>query len=163
MMDIMLMALWTDTTRVGTLMTAHGFSRQNFSFLDGVSSDHHGMSHHKEKKESVDQYIIVSRWYASQFAYLLERMKSVNEGDGTLLDNSIVLYGSGMKDGNGHIKDNLPILLAGKGGGKLKPGRHIACKNGTPLANLHQSIAEKFEIYNQVESFNGVGTGMIGI
>lgn len=163
MMDIMLMALWTDTTRVGTLMTAHGFSRQNFSFIDGVSSDHHGMSHHKEKKELVDQYTIVSRWYASQFAYLLERMKSVDEGNGSLLDNTIVLYGSGMKDGNGHIKDNLPILVAGKGGGKLNPGRHIDCKNGTPLANLHQSIAEKFEIYEQAESFNGVGTGLIGI
>lgn len=163
MMDIMLMALWTDTTRVGTLMAAHGFSRQNFSFIDGVRSDHHGMSHHKGKRELIDQYTLVSRWYASQFGYLLERMKSVDEGNGSLLDNTVVLYGSGMKDGNGHIKDNLPILLAGKGGGKLKPGRHIACKDGTPLANLHQSIAEKFEIYEQAESFNGVGTGLIGI
>ncbi|MEP4079439.1 DUF1552 domain-containing protein [Haloferula sp.] len=163
MMDIMLMALWTDTTRVGTLMAAHGFSRQNFSFIDGVRSDHHGMSHHKEKKSQVDQYILVSRWYASQFAYLLERMKSVDEGNGSLLDNTAVLYGSGMKDGNGHIKDNLPILLAGKGGGTLTPGRHIACKKGTPFANLHQSIAGKFGIYEQTESFNGVGTGLIKI
>jgi len=163
MMDIMIHAMWTDTTRVGTLMTAHGFSRQNFSFINGVSSDHHGMSHHQNKERLISQYITVSNWYASQVAYMLDRMKSIDEGNGSLLDNTVVLYGSGMKDGNGHIKDNLPIILAGKGSGMIKPGRHIACKTDTPLANLHQSLAEKFDLRNQVESFNGVGTGTIGI
>lgn len=163
MMDIMVHALWTDTTRVGTLMTAHGFSRQNFSFIDGVSSDHHGMSHHQNKESLVSEYTTVSRWYASQVAYMLDRMKAIDEGNGSLLDNTVVLYGSGMKDGNGHIKDDLPILLAGKGGSMIKPGRHITCKADTPLANLHQSLAEKFDIPDQVENFNGVGTGTIGI
>lgn len=163
MMDIMVMALWTDTTRVGTLMTAHGFSRQSFSFIDGVSSDHHGMSHHQNKERLVSEYIKVSNWYASQVAYMMDRMKGIDEGNGSLLDNTVMLYGSGMKDGNGHVKDNLPIILAGKGGGMLKPGQHLACPTGTPLANLHQTLAEKFDLRDQVASFNGVGTGTIAI
>ncbi|GAB5558981.1 MAG: DUF1552 domain-containing protein [Synoicihabitans sp.] len=163
MMDIMVMALWTDTTRVGTLMTAHGFSRQNFSFIDGVKSDHHGMSHHQNKERLISEYVAVSRWYASQVAYMMDRMKGIDEGNGSLLDNTVMLYGSGMKDGNGHVKDNLPIILAGKGGGMIKSGSHLACPTGTPLANLHQTLAEKFDLPDQVESFNGVGTGTIAL
>lgn len=163
MMDIMVLALWTDTTRVGTLMTAHGFSRQNFSFIDGVNSDHHGMSHHKNEDDLVAEYVAVSNWYASQVAYMLDRMKAIDEGNGSLLDNTIVLYGSGMKDGNGHKKEDLPILLAGGGSGAIKTGRHLACKAKTPLANLHQSLAEKFELEDQVASFNGVGTGTVAV
>lgn len=163
MMDIMVMAMWTDTTRVGTLMTAHGFSRQNFSFIEGVSSDHHGMSHHKNQEARISEYVKVSHWYASQVAYMLDRMKTIDEGNGSLLDNTVVLYGSGMKDGNGHIKDNLPIILAGKGSGGINTGRHLACATNTPLANLHQSLAEKFDLHHQVDSFNGVGTGTIAL
>ena len=75
MMDLLVLALRTDTTRVATLMMAHGFSRQNFTFLDGVTSDHHGMSHHKEDPQAVAEYTTVSRWYIEQFAYLLEQMR----------------------------------------------------------------------------------------
>lgn len=155
MMDIMILSLWTDTTRVSTLMTAHGFSRQNFSFIEGVSGDHHGISHHKEQKKSVDQYTTVSTWYIEQFKYFLERMKSIDEDGSSLLDNSIVLYGSGMKDGNGHKKNNLPILIAGKGKGTIKPGRHINVRN-QPLADLHLTLAQKFGIED--EHFNKVGS-----
>ncbi|MCB1088529.1 MAG: DUF1552 domain-containing protein, partial [Verrucomicrobiae bacterium] len=130
MMDLMVLAFWTDTTRVGTLMTAHGFSRQNFSFLPGVTSDHHGMSHHKNKPEAIAEYTKVSTWYVEQFAYLLGKMKSIDEGDGTLLDHSVVLYGCGMKDGNGHIKDDLPLVVAGRGGGRLKQGQHLISAKG---------------------------------
>ena len=158
MMDIMVLSMWTDTTRVGTLMTAHGFSRQNFSFLDGVANDHHGMSHHKEQKRSVEEYTRVSTWYIEQFAYMLERMKSIDEGEGSLLDNSIVLYGSGMKDGNGHKREDLPILLAGKGKGSLKPGRHLTAKK-QPLANLHLTLLQKFGIDEQ--EFNGTGKSTV--
>jgi hypothetical protein len=122
MMDLMVLAFWTDTTRVGTLMTAHGFSRQNFSFLPGVTGDHHGMSHHKNKPETIAEYTRVSTWFIEQFAYLLGRMKSVREGDGTLLDHSVVLYGCGMKDGNGHLWRDLPLLVAGRGAGDCGRG-----------------------------------------
>ena len=152
MMELMVLALQTDSTRVGTLMTAHGFSRQSFTFLDGVTSDHHGMSHHKNQPQAIREYTTVSRWYIEQFAWLLQRMKSIQEGDSTLLDNSIVLYGSGMKDGNGHRRENLPILLAGSGGGKLRTGQHFVLREHTPLASLHLTLAHCFGL--PLEHFN---------
>ena len=158
MMDIMVLSLWTDTTRVSSLMTAHGFSRQNCSFIEGVTGDHHGVSHHKEKIKSVEQYTRISTWYIEQFKYFLERMKSIDEGGVSLLDNSVVLYGSSMKDGNGHKQNNLPILLAGQGQGSLKTGRHIDV-GSQPLSNLHLSLAQKFGI--EEDNFNGIGQASI--
>jgi hypothetical protein len=159
MMDLLVLSFWTDTTRVGTLMTAHGFSRQNFSFLDGVTSDHHGMSHHQFKDQAVDEYTRVSRWYIEQLAYMLERMSNIDEGNGSLLDNSTVLYGSSMKDGNGHKKENVPIILAGRAGGKLTPGGHVVCDEHTPLANLHLSILQRYGV--ETDHFNRASTGTI--
>ena len=159
MMDLMVLSFWTDTTRVGALMTAHGFSRQNFSFLDGVTSDHHGMSHHKFQEQAVSEYTRVSRWYIEQLAYMLERMSNIDEGNGSLLDNSTVLYGSSMKDGNGHKKENVPIILAGRAGGSLKPGGHVVCVEHTPLANLHLTLLQKYGVEN--DNFNNASTGTI--
>lgn len=154
MMDLMILAFWTDTTRVGTLMTAHGFSRQNFSFLDGVKNDHHGMSHHKFNEKQVEEYIIVSQWYAGQVAYLLDRMKKIDDGQGSMLDNSMVFYGSGMKDGNGHIKNDLPLVIAGRCGGKLNPGSHNRAPKGTKLTGLHVTMQQMFGI--ESDAVNGV-------
>lgn len=159
MIDLMILAFQTDTTRVGTLMTAHGFSRQSFSFLDGVTSDHHGMSHHKNEERAVAEYTTVSRWYIEMFSGMLQKMKSIDEGNGSLLDNTIVMYGSGMKDGNGHVKENLPILLAGSGQGRLETGRHLVCPEHTPLANLHLTLAQKLEL--SLDNFNEASTGTI--
>ncbi|MHC4993637.1 MAG: DUF1552 domain-containing protein [Planctomycetota bacterium] len=159
MIDLMVLALQTDITRVGTLMTAHGFSRQNFSFLDGVNSDHHGMSHHKDEDKAIREYTQVSTWYASQFAYMLEKLKGIDENGVSLLDNSTIVYGSSMKDGNGHVRKNLPIILAGRGGGTLNPAGRLVLDQATPLANLHVTIMNKFGI--EGDSFNGLGTGPI--
>jgi hypothetical protein len=159
MLDVMVLALQTDTTRVATFMSAHGFSRQNFTFLDGVKNDHHGMSHHKNQEALVKEYTTVSRWYAQQVQYLLTKMRGIDEGNGSLLDNSIVLYGSEMKDGNGHIKEDLPLVLIGKGQGRVKTGQHLALDKGTPLANLHLTIAQQFGA--EILSFNNVSTGTL--
>ncbi len=86
-------------------------------------------------------------------------MDSIDEGNGSLLDNSTVLYGSSMKDGNGHVKDNLPIILAGRGGGRLKPGRHIVCEPHTPLANLHLTLLQNYGV--EADHFNHASTGTI--
>lgn len=162
MADLMVLALQTDSTRVATFMMAHGFSRLNFSFLDGVNGDHHAMSHHKNKKEVIAEYNKVSRWYVAQFAYLLEKMESVDEGNGSLLDNSLVLFGSGMKDGNGHVPENIPLLLAGGAGGRLKQGQGaIECQPGTPHANLLLSIAQMMGV--ETDSFNGASTGTVAV
>jgi hypothetical protein len=159
MMDLLVLAFWTDTTRVGTLMMAHGFSRQSFNFLPGVTSDHHGMSHHKNEPGAVREYTTVSHWYIEQFAWLLDKLKRIDEGHGSLLDNTVLLYGSEMKDGNGHIREDLPVILAGRGGGKLDVGRRVVLETQTPLANLHLTLAQKFGC--ELDSFNGVSAGAL--
>lgn len=159
MLDLIVLALQTDTTRVATFMSAHGFSRQNFTFLDGVKNDHHGMSHHKNQEALVKEYTTVSRWYAQQVEYLLTQMRRIEEGNGSLLDNSLVLYGSEMKDGNGHIKEDLPLVLIGKSQGHANTGQHLAFAPGTPLANLHLTLAQQFGA--EIESFNNVSTGTL--
>lgn len=147
MLDLIVLAFQTNTTRVATFMMAHGFSRQNFTFLNGVSGDHHSISHHKENPELTEPYTIVSQWYVSQLVYLVERLKSIPERDGrTLLDNTMILYGSALKNGNGHTTQDLPILLAGRGGGALKPGRRIILPEETPIANLHLSLARNMGV-----------------
>ncbi len=159
MLDLIVLALQTDTTRVATLVAAHGFSRQAFPFLDGVTTDHHSMSHHRNQAPLVAQYTRVSRWYSEQLAYLLTRMKAVDEGTGSLLDSSVVLYGSDMKDGNLHVRTDLPIVLAGRGAG-LRPGRDVVLPKNTPLANLHLTIARKLGV--AADTFNRASTGTLG-
>ncbi len=159
MLDLLVLALQTDTTRVATFMSAHGFSRQNFTFLEGVKNDHHGMSHHKNQEALVREYTTVSRWYAAQVNYLLTKMRAIDEGNGSLLDNSVVLYGSEMKDGNGHIKEDLPLVLVGKGQGRMQGGRHLVFDKGTPLANLHLTLAQQFGA--EIGSFNDMSTGTL--
>ncbi|MCF6310971.1 MAG: DUF1552 domain-containing protein [Verrucomicrobiales bacterium] len=162
MADLMVLAFQTDSTRVGTWMMAHGFSRLNFSFLEGVNGDHHAMSHHKNKSKVIDEYVMVSRWYVKRFGYLLDKMSAVDEGNGSLLDNSVVLFGSGMKDGNGHVPNDLPLLLAGGAGGRLKHGRKvIEHPAGTPHANLLLSLAQMMGM--DLDHFNGVSSGTVEI
>lgn len=151
MLDIMLLAFWTDTTRIGTFMFGNSVSGRNFSFLDGVKGGHHDHSHHENNTEKLAGYAKITAWHVEQYAYLVERMSKIKEGSGTLLDNSMILFGSALRDGNAHNPHDLPLLLAGKGGGTIKPGRHIKCKDGTPLANLYGEIAIRMGL--QLDSF----------
>jgi len=143
MMDIIALAFWSDSTRVSTFMFGNAVSNRNFSFLDGVTGAHHKISHHKNNQGQLDQYEKINHWHVEQYAYLLERMKSMQEGEGNLLDNSMVLFGSGIRDGNKHSPRDVPIVLAGKAGGQLRPGRHIAHKKGTPLCSLYKGMLER--------------------
>ena len=145
MMGLLILALQTDTTRVGTFMLAHGFSRCNFGFM-GLKGDHHTISHHKNQDDWLTEYTAVTKYYVSQYAYLMQRLQQIDEGDSNLLDNSIVLFGSGLKDGNGHVRSNLPILLGGHGAGTLNPGRHIKFAAGTVLPDLHLSLIQRFGV-----------------
>jgi len=148
MMDIMVLAFWTDSTRVSTFMFGNAVSGKNFSFLDGVSGGHHSISHHQNNPKQLDQYQIINTWHSTQYAYMLERMKSVPEGSGTLLDNSMVLYGSGIRDGNAHATRDIPTILAGGGGGQIKTGRHLVTGEGSTLANLHVGILKRMGVSN---------------
>jgi len=140
MLDIIALAFWTDSTRVATFMFGNEVSGKNFSFLEGVSGGHHQISHHENDKAKLEEYQKINIWHVQQYAYLLEKLKSIKEGDGTLLDNSMVMFGSGMKDGNAHSPQNLPIVLAGRGGGSIATGRHLVYEKKTPLCNLYRSM-----------------------
>lgn len=150
MLDLMVLAFQTDSTRVCSFMFANDVSGRNFSFLDGVSGGHHELSHHENKEEKIAQYQRINRWHVEQFATLLRKMDSIKEGEGTLLDHSLVVFGSSMSDGNRHDPDNLPILLGGSGHGQIACDRHLAYES-VPLCNLYHSMLNLFEI--DVERF----------
>jgi hypothetical protein len=124
-------------------MFANAVSNRNFSFLEGVKGSHHEISHHKNDPVQLAQYQLINRWHVQQYAGLLEKMKQIPEGDGNLLDHSMLLFGAGMRDGNAHEPRNLPLVLAGKGGGTLNTGRHIVAEPNTPLANLYFAILRR--------------------
>jgi len=147
MLDLIMLSFWTDQTRVATFMFANDVSPRNFSqYIAGVKGGHHEMSHHQNNADKIRQYSLINRWHTGEFARLLERMRDVSEGESTLLDNSMILMGSGMSDGNRHDPANLPILLAGGGGLTLQTGRHISYPQGTPLCNLHVSLLDRMGV-----------------
>ncbi len=136
MLDMLALAFESDVTRVVTFMFGNSVSNANFSFLEGVQSAHHETSHHGGKPELLDQYQRITTWHVAQFAYLLEKLRAMPEGDSTVLANSALLFGSGFRDGNAHDPHDLPLLVAGQAGGRLKSGQHVACTRDNPMANL---------------------------
>ncbi len=148
MMDIMVLAFQTDATRVSTFILGHDGSNRPYpkataqGFESGISEGHHDLSHHNNNPEKLTKLAIINRYHMTQYAYFLEKMKSVKEGDGTLLDNSMVLYGGGLSDGNHHTPENLPMVLAGRGGGAIAAGQHIHMGELTPITNLYRSMLD---------------------
>jgi hypothetical protein len=142
MYDLLILAFQTDSTRVSTLLLGHDGDNRSFSEID-IPEGHHDLTHHQKKQERIDKVKQIDRWYVTQFARFLEKMKVTPDTDGkSLLDNSMILYGSGNADGNSHTHENLPILLAGSGGGLLKPGRFVNHQS-QPLNNLFLSMADR--------------------
>ncbi len=157
MMDILILAAQTDSTRVGTFVMGHSISRIIFDFVDNtISENHHALSHHRNDPGKIERYNVITQWFSRQAAYFLEKLDAIEEGNGSLLDNSVVLYGSCMKDGNTHEPLNVPITLFGSASGKLKTGQRIDCGGDTPLADLHLTLLHLFGI--EAEHFNEKGT-----
>ena len=142
MCDLMVLALQADVTRVLTCMLAREGSELKYRMV-GISEGHHELTHHRNEPAKIAKVRTINTYHIQQFAYLLGKLKSTPEGDGTLLDNCMIAYGSGNSDGNRHTHENLPILLAGKGGGSLKTGRHIRYPTETPLNNLWLAMLER--------------------
>jgi hypothetical protein len=141
MLDLIALAFQTDSTRIATFMFANDVSSKNFAqLIPGASGSHHEFSHHQNQAEKYEPYSKINRWHAEQYAYLLNKLSAVKEGERTLLDNSMILFGSSFSDGNRHDPANLPIILAGRAGGKIQSGRYIACPKETPLCNLYTSM-----------------------
>lgn len=136
MLDMIALAFESDVTRVSTFMFGNSVSTVNFSFLDGVHESHHETSHHQNKPEKLDQYEKISTWHVAQFAYLLNKLRSIPEGDSNVLDNSVILFGSALRDGNKHSPHDVPLVLAGRAGGVLRSGQHVKLANDSPMANL---------------------------
>ncbi len=158
MLDIMALGFWSDASRVGTFMFGNAASNRNFSFLEGVRDSFHAVSHHQNDQRRMLQYELINTWHIEQVAYFLNKLKSIPEGSGNMLDNSMVMFGSGLKDGHRHAEENLPIILAGGGGGQIKRGGNIIFKEETPLANLYQTMAQ---IMGADEEGFADGTGIL--
>lgn len=140
--DMMILAFQADLTRISTFMFANEGSNRNYRNI-GISDGHHDISHHGKQVEKLEKKRRIDRFHVEQLAYILNRMRSIREVEGTLLDNTMLLYGGGIGDGDRHNHDDLPILLAGRGAGKLMPGRHVRFRQGTPLNNLFLSMLDK--------------------
>jgi hypothetical protein len=145
MSDCLALAFQGDLTRVATFVFANDGSNRSYRFID-VPEGHHDMSHHGGDKNKQAKIQKINRFHISQLAYLLEKLKSIKEGAGTLLDQVMIVYGSGISDGNRHNHENLPILLAGGGGGTLQGGRHLQFPKETPLTNLYLSLLERMDV-----------------
>jgi hypothetical protein len=142
MFDLQVLAFQTDTTRTSTFIMANDGSNRQYPFI-GVRDGHHDLSHHQGDEEKKAKIAKINHFHATQFAYFVDKLKSIKEGEGTLLDNCMVVYGSGLGDGNRHNHDNLPVVLAGKGGGSIRTGRHVLFEKETPMANLFLSMLDR--------------------
>ncbi len=143
--DLQVLAFQSDITRISTFVFANEGSNRSYKFI-GVPEGHHDLSHHGGDKEKHEKIARINQFHIDHLVYLINKLKSVKEGNGNLLDNMMLLYGSGIGDGNRHNHDQLPILLFGKAGGKLNPGRHIKYKNDTPIANLYLAMLQRLGI-----------------
>jgi len=148
--DLQVLALQGDITRVVTFQIARESSTRTYPEI-GVPEAHHPTSHHGNSPEKLEKLAKINNYHASLFGYLLEKLKATPDGDGTLLDHSMYLYGSGMGDSDRHDHSKLPILVAGGGAGKMKGGRHVQYAEPTPLANLHLTLLDKVGVH--VDSF----------
>jgi len=142
MYDMITLAFRADLTRVATFVIANEGSNRSYKNI-GVSEGHHELSHHGNDKAKHEKIKKINQFHLQMFAYFLEKMKGIQEGSSNLLDQSMLVYGSGIGDGNRHNHDELPILVAGKGGGSIKTGRHLRYTKETPLMNLHLSLLER--------------------
>jgi hypothetical protein len=140
MLDMIALSFQTDTTRVSTFMFGNAVSNVNFRFLEGVTMGHHDTSHHSNDAEKLRQYQLINQWYVAQYAYLLGKLQAAKEGEGSVLDNSAIIFASALSDGNSHNPHKLPVVIAGKAGGRIASGQNLVFPDDTPLSNLWVSV-----------------------
>jgi len=145
MFDIMTLAFQTDTTRVSTFIMAHEGSNRPHPFI-GINEGHHDLSHHRNNEATKAKIAEINRYHVSHFTYFLDKLKGIQEGAGSLLDNSMIVYGSGIADGNQHSHYDIPTLVAGRGGGSITPGRHLHLGEKVPITNLYISLLERMGV-----------------
>ena len=157
MYDLQIQAYLADLTRVTTFMVGREGSVRAYPEV-GVNDPHHPMTHHRNLPEMIEKVTKINTYHTELFSYFLDKMAATEDGDGSLLDHSMILYGSAICDGNAHSHENIPALLAGRGMGTLKPGRHVQYPAGTPITNLYLSLMDRMDVH--VENF-GDATGRL--
>lgn len=157
MFDLQTLAFQADVTRVGTFMLAREASTRTYNHI-GVPDPHHAISHHGNDPEKVAKHAKINAYHVSLFAYFLDRLRSTPDGDGTLLDHALLMYGGGISNGNLHSHGPLPTLLAGGAAGRLRGGRHLRYAEDTPHTNLLLSMLDKIDVDRDVV---GDSTGML--
>jgi hypothetical protein len=148
--DLLVLAFQTDLTRIATFVFANDGSNRSYASA-GVPDGHHDLSHHGGDPAKHAKIKTINRFHVTQLAYILQKLKSIPEGDGSLLDHCMIAYGSGISDGNAHAHDDLPILLAGTASGTIRSGRHVRYPDETPLANLYVSMLDRMGV--KVDAF----------
>jgi hypothetical protein len=146
MFDLQAIAFQTDLTRVGTLMVGREGSLQSYPEI-GVPDPHHPLTHHQGNAEWIEQVARINAHHLELFAHFVARLKATPDGDGTLLDHSMVVYGSAIADGNKHTHEDLPVLLAGRGGGGFRTGRHVVYAKPTPMTNLYLALLDRMGVH----------------
>jgi hypothetical protein len=141
MFDMQVVAFQADVTRVATMMIGREGSLQTYPEID-VPDSHHPLTHHRGQPDFVEKVSKINTFHAELFAHFIARLKATPDVDGTLLDNTMVVYGSAISDGDKHTHEDLPVLLLGRGAGRLKPGRHLVYKRDTPLTNLYLTLLD---------------------
>jgi hypothetical protein len=142
MFDLQIMAFRSDLTRVFSMIIARELSGRTYPMI-GIPGQHHLISHHRDDADLMSQKARIDTYHVQMLAYFLEKMAATPDGNGSLLDNSLIMYGSGMGNGNLHRHSDMPVLLAGKLGGKFKTGYHLDYKMDTPMANLLVTILDR--------------------
>lgn len=148
--DMISIAFRADLTRVVTFLVTREGTQRAYREI-GITDAHHPLTHHKNNPELIEKVIRINEYHTSQLAAWLGRLKAINDGDGNLLDHSLIVYGSGISDGNRHLHDDLPTLLIGRGGGPLKTGRRVTYRRETPMSNLHLTLMDRMGV--RLENF----------
>jgi hypothetical protein len=156
LLDLAVAALACGQTRVVTMMLGNAGSNLVYSFLPGVRGAHHQLSHHQGLAENLDQLAVIDAWLVGRFARVVRKLAAVQEGDGSLLDHTLVMFGSEVSDGNAHNHDDLPVVLAGRGNGAVMPGRHLDT-GGAPVANLFVSMMQAAGLDESTFGSDGAG------
>ena len=145
MFDLQWLAYQGDVTRVVTFMMGREFSGRTYPEI-GVPDAHHPISHHQRDPIRMEKCAKINHYHVSLFSEFVEKLRTTPDGDGSLLDHAAIVYGAGMSEGNGHVPENLPILIVGGANGRLAGGRHLKFAKGTPLANFHLSLLDRFGV-----------------
>ena len=148
MFDLLLAAFQTDSTRIGTFMIAREGSSRPYREI-GISDGHHPLTHHRGNPEWIEKIAQINKYHMEQFAHFVAKLKATPDGDGSLLDHTMIVYGSGISDGNRHLHNDLPVLLVGGGNGWLKSGRHVTYPAETPMNNLFMSMLDRMGVQTE--------------